>query len=148
MSISKILGKKRKLGIKGFTIVEILIVLVVLGVIAAAVVPILANQKMKGYKKEAIDHLDVVKAAMGVYYQTNTTNPNSYTGATFTLIDYNPNTAAAGQVPNFTYTLDATSATTWNCVAAGAVAPLVAGDTGTLSCTATGYTLVGAGKLV
>ena len=105
-------------------------------------------KKMKGYKKEAIDHLDVVKAAMGVYYQTNTTNPNSYTGATFTLIDYNPNTAAAGQVPNFTYTLDATSATTWNCVAAGAVAPLVAGDTVTLSCTATGYTLVGAGKLV
>ena len=96
---------------KGFTLLELLIVLVVIGVIAGLMFPVLTANIEKGRGQEAAVALGTVKEAMVKYWQT--TGNSSYAGATLdstatqSWIGFDPNASAAGQSPLFTYTVNA-----------------------------------------
>ncbi len=87
---------------KGFTLLELLIVIVVLGVIAGLMFPVLTTQIEKNRAQEALGVMGAVRNALTGYFQDN----NTYVGATLANIGYNPNVAApGGQAPNFSYAL-------------------------------------------
>ena len=86
---------------RGFTLLEVLIVIVILGVIAGLAVPVYTAQVEKSRSQEAIQCLATVRDSIMRYFSQN----NSYAGATLTTIDYNPNTVTGGQTINFTYSL-------------------------------------------
>jgi len=60
---------------KGFTLVELLIVIAILGIIAAVVVPNIGKFTEKGYVEAANAELDAVKTACMGYYLDNDTCP-------------------------------------------------------------------------
>ncbi len=100
---------------KGFTLIELLIVLVIIGVVAGLMFPVLAAQVEKSRAQEALTALGTVKEAMVKYQQT--TGNNSYVGATFANIGFDPNVGAAGQVPLFSYVIGGLGANTFTCTA-------------------------------
>ncbi len=100
--------------VRGFTLVELLIVLVVLGVVAGLTHPIIARQIERSRAREALQQLDAVKGAMGNYRSLNGT----YFGATYAAIGYDPNNVGGGQVAVFDYEEpNVTSATSYSVVA-------------------------------
>ncbi len=101
---------------KGFTLLEILIVLVVLGVVAGLMFPVLAVQVNRSKGQEAVTALGTVKEAAVRYYQTK--GNSSYTGAALPIDGYDPGAAAAGQTPKFTYAFAVTDGgTKFSCTA-------------------------------
>lgn len=100
---------------KGFTLIELLIVLVVIGVIAGLMFPVMTAQVERARAQEAITALGTVKEGMVRYFQT--TGNSSYVGATFANTGFDPNVAAAGQTPLFSYTLSNLGALTFTCTA-------------------------------
>lgn len=92
---------------KGFTLLEILVVLVILGVVAGLAIPVYTANVQRSYQQEAIYAMGSARSSLMRYYaQSN----SSYSGATLTNIDYNPNTVTAGQILHFAYTLPAPAA--------------------------------------
>ena len=116
----------------GFTLIEILTVIVILGVLAGLAVPVYVGQVEKARGSEAIDHLNATRASMIRFFA----DKNTYTGATIPAngtagtTDYNPNTVVGGQALFFDYTVgnlgDATftvTATRKSATIKGVVAP-------------------------
>ena len=101
--------KKGKKHPKGFTLLEILVVLVILGVVAGLAIPVYTANVQRSYQQEAIYAMGSTRASLIRYYAQNTAAaPNDgYVGATLTNIDYRPNTATAGQALRFSYTMAA-----------------------------------------
>ncbi len=99
---------------KGFTLLEILIVLVILSVVAGLMFPVLSVQVERSRAQEAVTALGTVKEAMVRYWQRE--DPGNYTGATFATIGFDPNLDAAGQTRHFTYEL-VSDALTFDCTA-------------------------------
>ena len=85
---------------KGFTLMEVLIVLVVLAVIVGLAVPIYQTTAKKTYKAEALNILSALRQSEARYYQTRT--PRTYTTAPGEL-DFDP-TSVAGTA-HFAYTI-------------------------------------------
>jgi len=117
-------------GKKGFTLLELLIVLVVIGVIAGLMFPVLAIQVEKHRAQEALTALGTVKEAMVKYNQTD--GGNSYAAASFATIGFDPNAVAAGQTPIFTYTLSNLAVGTFTCTAQRLPVATNAGNTVTI----------------
>ena len=96
---------------KGFTLLELLIVLTIIGVIAGLMFPVMAAQVERSRAQEAITALGTLKEGLVRYHQTVGAAANggvgTYVGANFANIGYNPNNNAAGQVPLFSYVIDA-----------------------------------------
>jgi type IV pilus assembly protein PilA len=73
---------------KGFTLVELLIVIAILGIIAAVVVPNIGKFTEKGYVEAANAEIDAITtAAMGYYLSTNSTCPPDGTAGVTALVD-------------------------------------------------------------
>lgn len=108
-----------KLNAKGFTLIEILTVIVILGVLAGLAVPVYVGQVEKARGSEAIDHLNAARASMIRYFA----DKNTYVGATIPsdgsagTVDYNPNTSVGGQVGFFDYTVGNLAAGTFTLTA-------------------------------
>lgn len=85
----------------GFTLVEILIVIVILGILAGLAIPILAAQTQRAYRQEALATIGQIRSAMATYYSLKGA---TYTGAEMTedSIGFDP-TVTGGQTPHFTY---------------------------------------------
>ena len=111
---------KRILGnSKGFTLLEILIVIVILAVLAGLAIPVYTAAVEKSKAQEAIQQLELVRASMLRFFQTNGT----YAGATLrawpagaaavTDIDTDPNNLTGGQLWRFNYVITAQAAATF-----------------------------------
>lgn len=100
----------------------------VIAVVAGLSMPVISQQIERSRAQEAIQHLDTVKGALGMYYSLNRT----YAGATFSNIRYDPNQAGAGQGLLFSYSLDDLSDTTYTITAQREPAASNVGNTITL----------------
>lgn len=109
----------------GFTILEVLIVLVILAVLSGLAFPVVTAQIERSRATEAIQHLDAVGDHMKAYRGFN----GNYTGATWAAINYNPNGGGGGQTLIFTYALVVNSPTSYTCTAQREPAADHAGDT-------------------
>ena len=87
--------------IKGFTLMEILIVLIILGVLAGLAVPILTKVVDRAEIAEALESIRLTRHALARYYAENQT----YGGVVLENLDYDPNLPVGGQVLLFDYSL-------------------------------------------
>ena len=106
-------GKMRSVrkGTSGFTLLELLIVVVILGVLAGLSINTYTSSAEKSRRQEAISMLSAAKDSAGRYYAGNV---SSYAGMTFAKMDFDPtNTAGepAGAVRHYTYTMPAADVT-------------------------------------
>ncbi len=123
-----ILGNK-----KGFTLLEILIVLVIIAVLAGLAVPAYQAAVEKSRGQEALQGLTAARSAMLRYWTVGST----YVGAAFGVgnMDYNPNTVVGGQTLIFTYALSNLGATTFTITATrqgGPVGTITLNEAGTV----------------
>lgn len=93
---------------KGFTLLEILIVLIILGVIAGIAVPAFQGQIEKGRAQEAYRNIGMLKESLVRFYSQR--EPATYTGAALPAaatactngiaagqtVDFNPNCVSTG----------------------------------------------------
>lgn len=73
-------GLRSRLEVLGFTLVEILIVVVILGILAALVVPKFASATQDAQDGATIDQLSKVRRALDVYYAKNNQWPDVTAG--------------------------------------------------------------------
>lgn len=103
----------------GFTLLEILIVLVILGILSGLAVPSLQAPVERGRAVEAYKNLDQTRQALARYYLKNDT----YDGATIppagfnATLDFNPNEVSTG-TNYFTYSFTSLNPTTYTVRAA------------------------------
>ena len=107
---------------KGFTLLEILIVLIILGVIAGLAIPAFQGQVERGRAQEAYQNITHVRDSLGRYFANN----NTFVGATLSAacagggtLDYTPNCAAGNIVPTnwFNYAVGGLGAATYTVTA-------------------------------
>ena len=103
--------EKRMRGKKGFTLIEVLIVVIILGILATIATPQLTNTVRRARLGEAWSSLGALKTGLGIYFLDLAT----YVGATTTNLDV-PNP------PNFTLSLPTLTATTYIARATGSTA--------------------------
>ena len=124
---------------KGFTLLELLIVLVILGIMASLAVPAFLAQRNRAYRQEALESLQTFRASAARYFvQNGGVYDNSVANAVtmnFALTDYNPTTATAGQTLSFGYALGppAPGPTTYTAIATCIAALPCAGLTVTIN---------------
>jgi type IV pilus assembly protein PilE len=104
-----ILSKKHKS--KGFSLIEVLIVLVILGVLAGLAIPIFTVQIQRTYQAEALAALDALRGSLVRYYSEK----QFYTN--LVGLDYDPNTSVAGQTRHFSYAVTSPSPVTFDAIA-------------------------------
>ena len=97
----------------GFTLTEVLVAIVVIAVLAGLAVPMFQGTVERSRRAEAIQRLSATRASMLRYFAQN----NTYVGATFANIDYNPNANAGGQTVHFAYALGGLAAATFTITA-------------------------------
>lgn len=144
-----------KLNNKGFTLLEILIVLIILGVIAGIAVPAFQGQIEKGRAQEAYRNISMTKESLVRYFSQR--EPQTYVGASLGAgacnggvrpgqnLDFNPNCVSTG-ANLFTYTIGNLGAATWTITATrNAGGPCA---TGTIRLNETDVTPVGTGCFV
>lgn len=137
--------KKRR---SGFTLLEILIVLVILGIIAGLAVPNLQAPIERGRAVEAYRNLDRVRQAMHRYH----TKFDTYVGATVPIagfqssLDFNPNETTTG-TNYFAYRLIDVGANTYRIRATRQSFVGCGQSIGTLTIDETG-TIVGTGAYI
>lgn len=95
--------RKRMKSEGGFTLVELLVVIIIIGILAAIAIPMYLNQRTKGWQASDKSDLRNAAIAMESYYTDNAT----YVGATEALLaadeGFNPTT-------NVTLTVDTATA--------------------------------------
>ncbi|MFT5206651.1 MAG: prepilin-type N-terminal cleavage/methylation domain-containing protein [Candidatus Omnitrophota bacterium] len=88
---------------KGFTLMELLIVIVVLGVLAGVALPVYSGFVARAEKSEALGFLDAIRASeMRYFAETGDFGVNAD-------LDFNPNDEVAGQKHAFVYNVTATT---------------------------------------
>ena len=73
----------------GFSLVELMIVIVIIGVLVAVAVPIYSNNVMKAKMSEADAALGSIRTQLRVYYGENGTYPTAATGSAVVGADWN-----------------------------------------------------------
>lgn len=98
---------------RGFTLIEILIVVIIIAVLAGLAVPMFQGTVERSRRAEAIQNLSATRASLLRYFAQN----NTYVGATFANIDFNPNVGGGGQTAHFTYAIGGLAAATFTVTA-------------------------------
>lgn len=73
-----------KLGRKGFTLIELIIVVIIVGILAAIAGPLMSGNVNKAKRAEAVAALGAIRTAERLYYAENAA---SYTGAISNFAD-------------------------------------------------------------
>lgn len=101
---------------RGFTLVELMIVIVIVGILAAVAVPIYQANVKKAKMSECDAALGTIRTALRVYYAANSHYPNVTAGTQVTLVPGLDISAADldgryFDAPNYTLTSDSSSNT-------------------------------------
>ncbi len=72
---------------KGFTLVELLAVLVILGIIMAITIPLILNQFNQNKDKTATANIEVIETAALLYFENNINSNATYCVTLQTLVD-------------------------------------------------------------
>lgn len=122
---------------KGFTIIELMIAVAIIGILAAIAVPAYSNYTTRARVSESLALADSAKTAVAEYYQSNGTLPTSNTQAGLTSTIQGSNTSAVnvttggqvvattsiGGITNFSLSLSpavSNGSITWTCYVASA----------------------------
>jgi type IV pilus assembly protein PilE len=89
----------------GFTLLELLIVLVIISVMAGLALPTYAANVERVRAIEAVRHLIAAKGSMHRYYAENGVYTGAFLNILGTNLDYNPNLATDGQTHIFSYNM-------------------------------------------
>jgi type IV pilus assembly protein PilE len=119
---------------RGFTLVELVVVLAIIGILVAAAVPLYLGSRMKAYKSEAVSALQEIKTIEWAYYQEN----NSFQ-ALLSLLGYVP-----PQSSFWSYGIATADATHVVAVATGSANTPVDGQAVSLDLSSDGSTSFGA----
>jgi prepilin-type N-terminal cleavage/methylation domain-containing protein len=103
---------------RGFSLVELVVVLAIIGILVAAAVPLYLGARKRAYKAEANGALQEMKSMEWAYYQEN----NAFTDS-FALLGVTPPASKF-----WTYAITVATNSTVTMVATGQSAPLTAGD--------------------
>lgn len=78
-------GKRRsRSGGAGFTLIELVVVLAIIGILVAAAVPLYLGARKRAYKAEADSTLQELKTMEWAYYQENNAFTDSFSSLGFT----------------------------------------------------------------
>jgi type IV pilus assembly protein PilA len=104
---------------KGFTIIELMIAVAIIGILAAIAVPAYSNYTNRAKASEALTLADSAKTAVSEYYQSNGTPPTSNTQAGLAASITGTNTAsvavgAGGSIVAITTSLGAAGPVTFS----------------------------------
>lgn len=86
--------------VSGFTLLEMMIVLVIIAVLAGLAIPAYMSASEKSRKLEAIQTLGTLRAAQQRYFTANTEYASS-----FTALDFDPTATLTGNLTHFSYTM-------------------------------------------
>lgn len=114
-------------GQRGFTLIELMIVVAIIGILAAIAIPNMLNYQAKSMQAEAKTNLGVIYTGMIVYGGNNST----YVGATLSTADF-----TTSGTPRYSYTLSNLAVETFLATATG-ISSRVAGDVWTIDQTKT-----------
>ncbi|HXX39974.1 MAG TPA: prepilin-type N-terminal cleavage/methylation domain-containing protein [bacterium] len=121
-------GQRRKE--HGFTLIELVVVLAIIGILIAAAVPLYLGARIKAYRAEAQNTLQELKTMEWAYYQQY----NSFTGTTDSNLGFSAPASA-----NWAWTA-AGAAGSATMTATGSTGTPVSGSTVTLTLVTTGAT--------
>lgn len=88
---------------KGFTLLEVLIVIVILGILAGLAIPVYQGQVNRSYLQEALRAMTAYRESAMRYYADTTKGNLDYTTMTVANTGYDPNTEVGGQTNHFSY---------------------------------------------
>jgi len=117
---------------KGFTLVELMVVAVIVAILAAVLIPIMAGNRNRAFATEAVAALGTTRNSLRVYYAEHSAFPTLASGAVegrVQGINTGDLTGTFFSGPNYTIVSDGVAGTytitcTWN--AAGNTAPRAA----------------------
>ena len=89
---------------RGFTLLEILVVVIILGILASLAIPVYSNQMTKAYAHESYLILHNIREAATLYYHDPNKGNGDYVDMTLDSINFDPNATSGGQVRHFNYT--------------------------------------------
>jgi len=101
-------------GNKGFTLIELMIVVAIVGILAAIAIPNFLNYQAKAQQSEAKVNLGAIFTNMVAYSAENTTGAGGYTAATLGNIGFTTSGAT-----RYSYSIGSIAATTFLAAATG-----------------------------
>jgi len=117
----------RKEGQKGFTLIELMIVIAIIGILAAIAIPQFVSYRQKGYNTDAKGELKSFYTACQAYYADNPTASGNCTTAmvssTFIPSSAITFTPAGGMVMNGTTSRHSSGTSTYTIGSSGNITP-------------------------
>ncbi len=87
---------------KGFTLLEVLIVVIIIGILASMALPQYLNTLEKARSAEAVSQIGVLRGAMQRYWFEQTATQSTYSAANFSRLDVDDPNNAVKRLYNYT----------------------------------------------